>query len=154
MTTERARARALQGKRAGFVSRVIAATVDVLIVFVLLLLALGAYAVVKYLFTSDPLELPDPGAVWSGVLFSAILVTVLTLAWSGSGRTLGNAAIGLRVLTESGARPTWRRALLRALIVVYIPAISMLWILVSRKNAGLHDLVCRTAVIYDWRVGR
>jgi uncharacterized RDD family membrane protein YckC len=41
--------------------------------------------------------------------------------------------------------------LLRAAIVVYIPAISMLWILVSRKNAGLHDLVARTAVVYDWR---
>ena len=37
------------------------------------------------------------------------------------------------------------------MIVVYIPVISMLWILVSRKNAGLHDLVCRTAVVYDWR---
>ena len=154
MTTERARARALQGKRAGFMSRVAAATVDVLIVFVVLLLALGAYAVIDYLFTDDPLQLPDPGVVWNSVVFSVLLVTVLTLAWSGSGRTLGNAAIGLRVLTESGERPTWRRALVRALIVVYIPAISMLWILVSRKNAGLHDLACRTAVIYDWRVGR
>ena len=37
------------------------------------------------------------------------------------------------------------------MIVVYIPLVSMCWILVSRKNAGLHDLVCRTAVIYDWR---
>jgi uncharacterized RDD family membrane protein YckC len=154
VTTERARARTLQGKRAGFVSRVAAAAIDVMIVFVVLLAALGAYAVVDYLFTDDPLNFPDPGVVWNSVVFSVLLVTVLTLAWSGSGRTLGNAAVGLRVLTESGNRPTWRRALLRAMIVVYIPAISMLWILVSRKNAGLHDLVCRTAVIYDWRVGR
>ena len=136
--------------RAGFVSRVVAAAVDVLIVFVVLVLALGGYAVLAYLFTSDPLEFPDPGAVWNSVGFTALLVVVLTLAWSGSGRTLGDAAFGLRVLTESGNRPSWRRALLRALIVVYIP-ISMLWILVSRKNAGLHDLVCRTAVIYHWR---
>jgi uncharacterized RDD family membrane protein YckC len=136
--------------RAGFFSRVVAATIDVLIVFVLLLLALGGYAVVKYLFTDNPLEYPDPGVVWNSVTFSVLLVAVLTLAWSGSGRTLGNAAIGLRVLTDSGNRPTWRRALLRAVVVVYIPVFSMLWILVSRKNAGLHDLVCRTAVVYDW----
>ena len=136
--------------RAGFFSRVVAAVVDVLIVFVLLLLALGGYAVVNYLFTDGPLEYPDPGVVWNSVTFSVLLVTVLTLAWSGSGRTLGNAAVGLRVLTESGKRPTWRRALLRAVVVVYVPVICMLWILVSRKNAGLHDLVCRTAVIYDW----
>ena len=43
------------------------------------------------------------------------------------------------------------RALTRAVIVVALPGISMLWIIVSRKNAGLHDLVCRTTVIYDWR---
>ncbi len=127
-----------------------AATIDVVIVFVLLLLGLGGYAVINYLFTDDPLEYPDPGVVWNSVTFSVLLVAVLTLAWSGSGRTLGNAAIGLRVLTDSGNRPTWRRALLRAVVVVYIPVFSMLWILVSRKNAGLHDLVCRTAVIYDW----
>jgi uncharacterized RDD family membrane protein YckC len=136
--------------RAGFFSRVVAATIDVLIVFVLLLLALGGYAVVSYLFTDSPLEYPDPGVVWNSVTFSVLLVAVLTLAWSGSGRTLGNAAIGLRVLTDSGNRPTWRRALLRAVVVVYIPVFSMLWILVSRKNAGIHDLVCRTAVVYDW----
>jgi uncharacterized RDD family membrane protein YckC len=137
--------------RAGFVSRVAAASIDVVIVFVTLLAALGGYAVVAYLVTSDPLEFPDPGAVWSGAAFSVLLVVVLTVAWSGSGRTLGNAFVGLRVLTQSGRRPTWRRALLRAAIVVYIPGLSMLWILVSRKNAGLHDLVCRTAVVYDWR---
>jgi uncharacterized RDD family membrane protein YckC len=137
--------------RAGFFSRVVAATIDVLIVFVLLLLALGGYAVIAYLFTDDPLEYPDPGVVWNSVVFSALLVTVLTLAWSSSGRTLGNATVGLRVLTESGGRLSWRRALLRGVIVVYVPLISMVWILVSRKNAGLHDLVCRTAVVYDWR---
>ena len=138
--------------RAGFFSRVVAAVVDVLIVFVFLLIALGGYAVVRYLFTDNPLEYPDPGVVWNSVVFSVLLVAVLTQAWCGSGRTLGNATVGLRMLTESGDRPTWRRALLRAVIVVYIPVISMLWILVSRKNAGLHDLVCRTAVVYDWRV--
>ena len=151
MTTERSRAWALQGMRAGFVSRVAAAGIDVGLVFAVLLAALAAWAVVVYLVTSDPLEFPDPGAVWSGVAFTLLLVVVLTVAWSGSGRTLGNAVVGLRVLTQSGKRPTWRRALLRALIVVYVPLISMLWILVSRKNAGLHDLVCRTAVVYDWR---
>jgi uncharacterized RDD family membrane protein YckC len=151
VTTEPPRARALEGMRAGFASRVVAAGIDVGLVFAALLAALAAYAVLHYLVTSDPLALPDPGVVWSGAVSTVLLVTVLTVAWSGSGRTLGNAFMGLRVLTESGKRPTWRRALLRAAIVVYIPAISMLWILVSRKNAGLHDLVCRTAVVYDWR---
>ena len=79
-----------------------------MIVFVALLAALAGYAVLVYLVTSDPLDLPDPGAVWSGAAFTLLLVMVLTVAWSGSGRTLGNAVVGLRVLTESGKRPTWR----------------------------------------------
>ena len=147
VTTERSRARALQGMRAGFVSRVVAAAIDVLIVFVVLLAALAAYAVVVYLVTSDPLDFPDPGAVWSGVAFTVLLVV------GAHGRVVGLRAhprrtpsSGCACSPSRGSGRRWRRALLRALIVVYVPVISMLWILVSRKNAGLHDLVCRTAV--------
>ena len=151
MKTERTRAVALQGTRAGFVSRVTAAGIDVLIVFVTFLLALAGWAVVVYLLTDDPLDLPDPGAVWSGAGMATLLIVVLTLAWSGSGRTIGNSLVGLRVITERGSDASWRRALIRAVVVVALPVVSMLWILVSRKNAGVHDLVARTTVIYDWR---
>ncbi|MEX1007292.1 MAG: RDD family protein [Acidimicrobiia bacterium] len=151
MKTERSRASTLQGQRAGFVSRVTAAAIDVGIVFSAFFAALAGFAVVRYLLTNDPLDLPDPGAVWSGVGMFVILVLVLTVAWAGSGRTLGDTAVGLRVVTESGEELRWRRALVRALVVVFLPVISMAWILLSRKNAGLHDLACRTTVIYDWR---
>jgi uncharacterized RDD family membrane protein YckC len=60
----------------------------------------------------------------------------------------------LRVVTDAGDELTFARAVCRALVLVIVPVLSMLWILVSRKNAGLHDLVCRTAVIYDWRARR
>jgi uncharacterized RDD family membrane protein YckC len=59
--------------------------------------------------------------------------------------------VGLRVVTESGAQLRWPRALVRAVVVVGLPILSMGWILVSRKNAGWHDLVARTTVVYDWR---
>jgi uncharacterized RDD family membrane protein YckC len=39
-------------------------------------------------------------------------------------------------------------------VLVIVPVLSMLWILVSRKNAGLHDLVCRTTVVYEWQPRR
>ena len=151
MKTERPRAIALQGLRAGFVSRVTAAAVDVLIVFITFLAALAGWAVLVYFLTNDPLDLPDPGAVWSGVGMAVLLIAVLTLFWSSSGRTIGDSLVGLRVVTRTGNKLSWRRALVRAVVVVVIPVVSMLWILVSRKNAGIHDLVCRTTVIYDWR---
>ena len=151
MKTQRPRAVAMQGLRAGFASRITAAAVDVLVVFIAFLLALAGWAVAVYLVTDDPLDLPDPGAVATGMGMAALLVVVLTVAWSGSGRTIGNSLVGLRVVTERGNDVRWPRALTRAVIVVALPGVSMLWILVSRKNAGVHDLVCRTTVIYDWR---
>jgi uncharacterized RDD family membrane protein YckC len=149
--TERPRALALQGRRAGFVSRAAAAAIDVGIVFVAFLVALAGWAVVEYLVTDDQLELPDPGAVWSGAGMFVLLVVVLTIAWSGPGRTIGNTVVGLRVVTDSGRPLRWLRALVRAVIVAGLPLVSMGWILVSRKNAGLHDLACRTTVVYDWK---
>jgi uncharacterized RDD family membrane protein YckC len=145
------RAVALQGRRAGFVSRASAAAIDVLLVFLGFLVALAGYAVIAYLLTDNPLELPDPGAVWSSTGIVVLLIAVLTFAWSGSGRTIGDIAVGLRVVTESGAELRWPRALVRAIVVVGLPVLSMSWILVSKKNAGWHDLVCRTTVVYDWR---
>ena len=142
---------ALQGTRAGFVSRVTAAVIDVLIVFFSFLVVLFAYSVVVYFLTDDPLDLPDPGAVWSGAAMVVLLIVVLTAAWSGPGRTIGNIAVGLRVVTDKGESLGWFRALVRACVVVGFTVISMGWILVSRKNAGLHDLVARTTVVYDWR---
>ena len=151
MTTAVRRTVALQGRRAGFVSRVSAGAIDVLLVFLGFLVVLAGYAVVDYLLTDDPLEMPDPGAVWSGTGMVVLLIAVLTFAWSGPGRTIGDVAVGLRVVTESGSALRWPRALVRAIVVVGLPIPSMAWILVSRKNAGWHDLVCRTTVTYDWR---
>jgi uncharacterized RDD family membrane protein YckC len=151
VSTRQPRSVALQGTRAGFVSRVTAAAIDVVTVFLLFLVALAGYAVVAYLLTSDPLNLPDPGAVWSSVGMLLLLIVVLTAAWSGPGRTLGDIAIGLRVVTERGEHLGWFRALVRACVVVGLPVFSMGWILVSRKNAGWHDLIARTTVVYDWR---
>jgi uncharacterized RDD family membrane protein YckC len=94
---------------------------------------------------------PDLGAVANSGLYLLLLVVVLTLAWSGSGRTIGNNVVGLRVVREDGSTPTWRRSAVRAVVVVAFHVVAMGWILVSRKNAGLHDLLCRTAVVYDWR---
>jgi uncharacterized RDD family membrane protein YckC len=151
MSVDTRRAVTLQGLRAGFVSRASAAAIDVALVYATFLLILGAYAVAAYLLTDDPLELPDPGAVWSGTGFTVLLVVVLTVAWSGPGRTIGDVAVGLRVVTDTGGDLRWPRALVRAVVVVGLPFLSMGWIVVSRKNAGWHDLVARTTVVYDWR---
>jgi uncharacterized RDD family membrane protein YckC len=148
--TERDRGRTLQRTRAGFVSRVVAAALDVVIVFLLLLAGEAVVGAARFVLTDEPLELPDAGVEASSTLLLVLLVVVLSVAWSGTGRTIGNNVVGLRVVREDGGALSWPRALVRALVVVMFHVVSMGWILVSRKNAGLHDLVCRTAVVYDW----
>jgi uncharacterized RDD family membrane protein YckC len=149
--TARERADALQGTRAGFVSRVAAGLLDVGTVFLLLLGFEALYAAALAVFGSGEFDFPHPGAAGNSGLLVALLIVVLTLAWSGSGRTLGDSIVGLRVVRETGDDLSWRRAFVRAVIVVLLPVIAMGWILVSKKNAGLHDLACNTAVVYDWR---
>jgi uncharacterized RDD family membrane protein YckC len=151
MSTGIERARALQGKRAGFPSRIVAAAIDIAIVFAVYEIILVSIGLVRTLLTEKSFELPTPPTWLSGVTLGLLIIGGLAVMWSGSGRTLGDSAIGLRVVTDRGERLTFPRAVGRATVLVVLPFVSMGWILVSKKNAGLHDLVCHTAVIYDWR---
>lgn len=152
--SKRERGAELQGTRAGLVSRTVAGGIDILVVFAVYWGALVSIAAVEYVLFDDPFHVPKPGAALGSTTLLALLIVMFTIAWSGSGRTVGNGVVGLRVVTERGATLGWSRALLRAFVLVVIVVPAMLWVLVSRKNAGLHDLVCHTAVVYDWRPRR
>ena len=147
----RHRARELQGQRAGFVSRIVAAAIDIGIVFVAYELLLVGYGLVRSLITEKSFEMPTPAFWFNGTMLVVLIVVVLAIAWSGSGRTFGSSAIGLRVVTDRGEPLTFARAVGRAAVLVVLPLVSMGWILISRKNSGLHDLAAHTTVIYDWR---
>src|SRR5689334_9933525 len=146
-----ARARALQGRRAGIVTRLLAVAVDVGVVFVLYTASLYAYAVIHYLLTSKPLELPTPDTWVRILVVGGVAFFYLVSAWASTGRTIGAQVLGLAVVTERGGPLSTRRAGARALVCILIGGPSLVWILVSRKNAAIHDLICRTAVVYDWR---
>jgi uncharacterized RDD family membrane protein YckC len=62
---------------------------------------------------------------------------------------VGKQIAGLRVVEVAGRRLSLWRSLTRALLYVLFPA-GLLWVLASRRNASLQDLILRTAVVYDW----
>jgi uncharacterized RDD family membrane protein YckC len=144
-----AEARALQGHRAGFASRVVADLVDLGVAWLLGLSALAAAGVVGYLLTGPPLRLPVLPNWLDATAGAAIAVGYLTLSWSATGRSVGKQLAGLRVVDRGGQRLTLRRSLARAVLYVLFPA-GLLWVLASRRNASLQDLVVGTAVVYDW----
>jgi len=146
-----ARAREMQGQRAGFVTRLLAVAIDVGIAFVLYTVALWAYAVIRYLLTSKPLELPSPDSWVRVLVLAGVALAYLVSSWASTGRTVGDQFLGVGVVTERGALLSTGRAIVRATLCILIGGPSLCWILVSKKNAAIHDLVCHTTVIYDWR---
>ncbi len=137
--------------RAGIVSRVTADGVDFIIVEVLFALAFLGFAFARFLLTSEPFELPHPPVWFTSAAQFLLLTTYLAWGWGSTGRTPGKALVGLRVVTARGKRLGPLRAIARAALCAAVGPILLAWALVSRRNAGVHDLVLSTAVIYDWR---
>lgn len=143
-------ARRYQGHRAGLVTRLVAAAVDLVVVVAVLAAAYAGWS--GFLLLLDPrnFSFPEVGVVFS--LLSGFVVSAgyLTVAWSLSGRTYGDLVMGLRVVGPGGRRLHLVGAFLRALACVVLP-IGLLWIAVSREKRSLQDVVLRTSVVYDWQ---
>ncbi|HEY8556660.1 MAG TPA: RDD family protein [Actinomycetes bacterium] len=144
-----AEARALQGHRAGLASRVVADVIDLAVAWLLGLSALLVAGVVRYLLTGPPLRLPVMPRWLDVTGGAAIAVGYLAFSWAATGRSVGKQVAGLRVVQRVGRRLSLRRSLARAVLYVLFPA-GLLWVLASRRNASVQDLVVGTAVVYDW----
>ncbi|MGX7678987.1 RDD family protein [Jatrophihabitans sp. DSM 45814] len=141
--------RPFQGHRAGIVSRTIAAAVDLLVVVAIVTGCYLALAAVLFAVNPTSFSWPDSFA-WSIPLVGfVIVVPYLTLSWCTTGRTYGDALLGLRVININGRRMRLPGAVLRAVLCVVFP-IGLLWTLFSPANRSLQDMVLRTSVIYDW----
>ena len=152
-TIRNERARALQGKRAGLPSRLVADGIDwVVVVVMYVAILLGIELAAWLLLGSDfHAEAPDleitVGVGW------LILVAYLTAGWAGTGRTPGKSVMGLRVVKADGSELRPRVAFFRAMLCATVGVWLLVWCLVSRRNEGLHDVLLRTAVVYDWPTG-
>ena len=110
-----------QGKRAGFVSRALAAGIDVLLVFLVVLGTIAVIWALSFIFSTNapassgklaPDRIPGPAAM---VLYGYWLNWAYwTIGWATSGRTVGNLVMGLRVINREGRHPRWIGAAVRA----------------------------------------
>lgn len=143
-------ARPYQGQRAGLVTRFVASAIDGLIVLAVVLAGYGAIAVAAFLVKGRNFVFPDTSLIFNMATTFAVLVVYLSLAWAVNGRTYGAHVMGLRVVSDSGARLRPLRAVMRGAFCAVFP-IGLFWAAVSRRNQSLQDLVLRTAVVYDWQ---
>lgn len=142
-------ARAFQGRRAGVVTRVVANVVDVMVVVVILCVIYAVVAGFAFLLHPSSFHFPA-GLGWSiPVIGFVVAVPYLALCWRMTGRTYGDALLGLRVVNHDGKRMRIAGALLRAVACVVFP-IGVLWVAVSPANRSAQDVILRTSVVYDW----
>ena len=142
-------ARVLQGQRAGLVTRVLANSVDFCIVAVIVAAGYAAVAALRFLWNSRTFTFPAPGFGLLVLVGGVVMILYLTASWTASGRTYGDHLLGLRVVGWRGRRIRLVGALLRAILCVVFP-IGLFWILVSRDNRSLQDVLLRSSVVYDW----
>jgi uncharacterized RDD family membrane protein YckC len=144
------RAVELQGRLAGFPSRVLADVIDVAIAFAIFVLIYSGFSILWDFFNSDTIQIKvqSPGINASGMGLTVLIY--LTLGWASTGRTIGKQILGLRAVRRDGTPLHTGRALGRAALCVVFYPFVMWTVLFSRRNAGIHDMICKTVVVYDW----
>ena len=142
-------ARPYQGHAAGVVTRIVANTIDAVIVGVIVgSIYLGF---VVFTFLLDPRTFVWPsGHLLASITTALFVATVyLFLSWWLFGRSYGDHVMGLRVVGRRGRRLGPLRSLLRAGFCVVFP-IGLFWCVISPERRSVQDLVLWTRVVYDW----
>lgn len=142
-----------RGRYAGVASRGAAVCVDAVTIIVMFYAGVGlailTLALVK-LEKPQVLSLPDLG--WA-LGFGFWLFLYAWGSWSLTGKTVGKALLGLRIVTKRGEPIGAVRALRRCfgwVVSLMFFGLGFLWILISRDRRGWHDYIAGTCVIYDW----
>jgi uncharacterized RDD family membrane protein YckC len=142
---------------AGFVSRLIALVIDIVLV------SLGARAtrwivgvLEGFLVPAQTRQLVRPEELLLAItpLFA---VAYLVGLWRLTGQTIGKWLVGLRVVNARGEHVTTLQALLRlsGYVLSAIPLYAgFFWVLVDPTRRAWHDRLARTYVVYHRRARR
>jgi uncharacterized RDD family membrane protein YckC len=152
---------------AGFVSRLVAFVIDVILVSVGAVLFSAIIDLVLRFFGlgAQVLKLMTPGQVMDlmnqAVVLLAGIATILFIPcyfivfWVLVGATPGKQVLGLKVIHDDHPHVAWARAIVR-FVGYFISAIPFFmgfwWVLFDRRRESWHDKLAKTYVIYTWEV--
>ena len=137
---------------AGGISRFVAFVVDLGVSTGVFMLALAAVSFAASIVTGHSVswnrnDLPVAIAyvVWLFVYFA--------YSWGASGKTLGMAILGVKVVAADGTAAGPRRGAVRTLVFplsFLLLGLGFALIFLQRDRRALHDLIAGTAVVYAW----
>lgn len=139
------------GRYAGPVSRAAAVAIDVGVVLASYSIGVGITGFLLDAIFDASLE-DGTGAVASVALlgWAALYVAVGTAV---AGRTVGKAIVGLKVVSREGRPVRPAAAVVRVLafpLSTSLFGLGLVLVVLRRDHRALHDLIARTAVVYDW----
>jgi uncharacterized RDD family membrane protein YckC len=138
----------IQGTRAGLITRSIANIADLVVVTLLVAAGYFAVAATRFLLSPTTFSFPAPSPETLLILGLWLLAVYFAITWAVVGGTYGDRLLGLRVTDDRGARLGWGRCATRAVLCTLFP-IGLVWVLVSRENRSVQDVLLRTSVVYD-----
>lgn len=142
----------VSGGYAGPVTRLTAVIVDSWVLTIGSTLALAGADYLSRTLLRKPLDIQQSGTWWV-VGFSALAFLYSFLSLQIAGQTPGKALMGLRVTRWDGSPLTWFPSLLRTLLwplSLLLAGMGAAVLVAQRDHRALHDLLARTAVVYDW----
>lgn len=138
----------VRGTPAGLVTRLLAGAVDLVVVAVLVAAGYAAVAATRFLLRPTRFSFPGAGGRTLLLVGLLVLAVYLALTWAVLGGSVGDRLMALQVVGAGGAPLHWAQCVLRAALCTVFP-IGLFWVLVSRTNRSVQDLLVRTAVVYD-----
>jgi len=141
-----------QGHYAGAVSRLVAFGADVGASWGLFTLGAAALAFTIQLASGTKFSLSNHQVA---SLIAAVIWEFLYFAyqWTLSGKTVGMAILGIRVVKADGTPVGARQAIIRTVTLplsIIVFGLGFLGILTNRRRYAWHDRFAKTAVVYSW----
>lgn len=142
-----------EGRFAGAATRLLAMAADVAAgwgLFALIAAAVDAFAA---LVTGHGFSLLHERV--AGVIVAVLWgFAYFASQWALSGRTIGLAIVGARVVTTDGERLSGRAAIVRTLVLplsVALAGLGLIGVFLRGDRRTMHDLAAGTCVVYAWR---
>ena len=157
----------LIGHYAGFVSRLVAFFIDILIISLVLITFSWFISTTLKLFQFDslmfslsktfPIIITVEDILLNPItasIFSLMIIFAYNLFfWTFSGSSPGKSIMGIRIVPLNGNKISLIRGLLRY-IGYYISAIpfglGFLWTIIDDRRMAWHDKISQTCVVYTW----
>lgn len=136
----------------GAVSRFVAYVLDLGASIGVFMLGLAAISFAASIITGDSISW-NRNDLPVAILFVVWEFVYFAYSWGASGKTLGMAVLGVRVVAADGTQAGPRRAVIRTLafpLSFLLLGLGFTGILFQRDRRALHDMIAGTAVVYAW----